>query len=130
MGAFLGIFLHELGHTVIAELDLPAVGPEEDVADEFAAMVFVYNMRADPRFRDVALWTPKLRLARANQQERQRQQRKGSSSEEEAEREYQRSLLFDEHSPDLVRYSKILCILAGAEPEYYEKAGERDRSGG
>ena len=37
---------HEAGHALIGEFDLPAVGREEDVADQFAAIVIV----AHPNF--------------------------------------------------------------------------------
>ena len=33
------IFLHELGHAVIGELELPTTGKEEDAADEFALII-------------------------------------------------------------------------------------------
>ena len=35
-GAMQFVFFHESGHMLISELNLPAIGPEEDVADEFA----------------------------------------------------------------------------------------------
>ena len=33
------IFFHEMGHALVGELDLPVVGREEDVADEFSTML-------------------------------------------------------------------------------------------
>ena len=38
-GAMDFILMHELGHALIGELDLPQVGREEDAADEFATVV-------------------------------------------------------------------------------------------
>lgn len=34
-------FFHELGHALITELELPVVGPEEDVADELAIFTLI-----------------------------------------------------------------------------------------
>ena len=96
----IGVFLHELGHGVINELQLPAIGPEEDAADEFAAMVFVFNMRADPKFREMAIWMPRLWRGIA---ESDAQRGAGHNN-------------FDEHAPDMIRYGKILCVMAGADP--------------
>lgn len=41
VGATLFVFLHELGHALIQELDLPTTGREEDAADEFATLLLI-----------------------------------------------------------------------------------------
>ena len=40
-GAILFTLMHELGHALIGEMDLPVVGREEDAADEFATMILL-----------------------------------------------------------------------------------------
>ena len=110
LGAALGILLHELGHNVIKEFELPAVGPEEDDADEFASIVFVYNVRRDPRFADLALWVPRFwrEVALAGEK-----------------RGFTGIYFTDEHSPTMLRYGRILCILVGGEPKAFEEELKR-----
>ena len=38
VGTTLAVVFHELGHALIHELDIPAVGQEEDVVDNFAVL--------------------------------------------------------------------------------------------
>lgn len=109
LGVMVYIFLHELGHGLIGELQLPAVGPEEDAADEFAAVVLVYNFRQDPRFKELALWAARIWRVFG-----QNQEKAGSVHP-----------WTDEHAPNMIRYGKILCILAGAEPEAFKEEVER-----
>lgn len=40
-GATMFVFLHELGHALVHELQLPITGKEEDVADEFATLLLL-----------------------------------------------------------------------------------------
>jgi len=47
-GAMLFVFFHETGHMLISELKLPATGPEEDTADEFAAFFLTDLLKAAP----------------------------------------------------------------------------------
>ncbi len=42
------VFFHEAGHMLISELELPITGREEDVADQFAANVFLNWFGSDP----------------------------------------------------------------------------------
>lgn len=101
-GMIIGLLLHELGHAMIGELQLPAVGPEEDVADEFATMMYVLSYKVDPSIKDIALGSAEIwRLYDENRE------RKG----------WQVTPWFDEHAADLVRYGKILCMLYGADPQ-------------
>ncbi|MEL6889808.1 MAG: DUF4344 domain-containing metallopeptidase, partial [Pseudomonadota bacterium] len=39
--ALLHIVAHEAGHAVLCEFDLPILGPEEDIAEDFAT-AFIY----------------------------------------------------------------------------------------
>jgi hypothetical protein len=112
-GMIVGLFLHELGHAMIGELGLPAVGPEEDVADEFASMIYVRNYQLDPvAMKDVVLGSAEI--WRLYEQQREK-------------RGWDATPWFDEHAPDMVRYGKILCLLYGADPEAF--AAEMDAAG-
>lgn len=104
VGAMMAVFLHETGHMLISELKLPAVGPQEDVADEFATYAMAEaviqapendkNMMADIAYSGALFW----KLA-AQQQE------KGGGG-----------AWYDEHSPSERRYANILCLMTGADP--------------
>jgi hypothetical protein len=104
VGVIFGVLTHELGHAIIGELQLPAVGPEEDAADEFSAMVYVHNIRRNSRFRD-------LSLASARLWHEFGLERKDNPLAQG---------WFDEHAPDAVRYGKMLCILAGGVPDGFD----------
>jgi hypothetical protein len=112
-GMIVGLYLHELGHAMISELGLPAVGPEEDVADEFASIVYMTNYQLDPdSMKDVVLGSAEIwRLYE------QHRERKG----------WEVTPWFDEHAADMVRFGKILCLLYGADPETF--APEMDAAG-
>jgi hypothetical protein len=105
VGVTMAIFLHELGHAVIHQLELPAVGPEEDVADEFASMVFVFNAQNDPKFIEMAKWMPRMEKYLAQR----------------PERKIDKHTWFDEHAPAISRYWNTLCVLYGGIPEGFEE---------
>lgn len=102
-GAMISIFFHESGHMMISELKLPAIGPEEDAADEFAAFFLTDALKAAPEnqkgifamivYSGALFW--KLSAARSD---------------------VTRFPFYDEHSPDARRYYNILCIATGADP--------------
>lgn len=49
LGVMRVIFFHELGHALIDEFDLPTVGPEESVVDEFATYMLILTEAGDRR---------------------------------------------------------------------------------
>jgi hypothetical protein len=109
VGVLFGVLTHEMGHMVIAELTLPAVGPEEDAADEFAAMVYVYNIHHNQqRFRDLSLSAARL------------WREMGLKTADSMAKVLQTGW-FDEHSIDAVRYGRMLCILYGGAPQAFEE---------
>jgi hypothetical protein len=109
LGATMGIVAHEIGHFVIGELKIPATGPEEDVADEFAAMVFVDNMRDMPeQAGSMALSMAKVWWYSAEDH--------GDAQQPE---------WFDEHAPDRARFGRIMCMLYGASPRNFEPVMEQ-----
>ena len=103
------VFFHELGHMVIHQLKLPAIGPEEDVADEFAAYTLTDVLRAAPDdqkdFYSEIVYSGALfwRISGAIQQTQDRRPDGGIT-------------WYDEHAPDLRRYYNVLCIAVGADP--------------
>lgn len=114
-GALFGIMAHEFGHFMIGELKIPATGPEEDVADEFAAMVFIDNLSDAPELtRAMALGNAKLWWFMA--------QDHGDNS----------TPFYDEHAPDRARFAKFSCMLYGAAPQVFnglmDAAGIPDRT--
>lgn len=94
MSSLLFTFLHELGHGLIAMYKIPAVGREEDAADQLAALVLISTgsdgveiaMRGAEFFRLLALSGAKTPF-------------------------------FDEHSLDAQRYYNVMCLVYGSSPE-------------
>lgn len=95
-GAIMFTLVHELGHALIGEMDVPVVGREEDAADEFATMLM---LDCGPMGQDVlssaADWF-------------------GMMSR------HQKDLAFwDEHSLDQQRLFNILLLMYGHSPDKY-----------
>ncbi len=104
VSAMVGIFAHEFGHFMVGELNLPVTGPDEDVADEFAAMSFIDTIRPDPmHLTPMALAAARLWLYLA----------------EDEEARHDPSPWYDEHSPDLRRFGLFVCDLYGAYPQSF-----------
>lgn len=106
--AMVFVFFHELGHALIDLLDLPTVGKEEDVVDEFATWVFLKGAReSDPQDADQGIQA--LLLAA----ESWRLLWKST----EAQLARGRNLpWWDEHSLDIQRYYNIVCLIYGSDP--------------
>ena len=96
IGATLFGFYHELGHALIHQLDLPAMGREEDSADQIATLLL---MQAGDDGVGMALsgayW---FHL----------QQKSGNETP-----------FWDEHAFDGQRYYNILCMIYGSNPTKY-----------
>ncbi len=96
IGATLFGFYHELGHALIHQLDLPAMGREEDTADQIATLML---MEAGDDGVGMALsgayW---FHL----------QQKSGNETP-----------FWDEHAFDGQRYYNILCMIYGSNPQKY-----------
>lgn len=101
IGATLFFFLHEVGHALVDQLELPITGKEEDAVDEIATLIMLSGddegggndgaklvAAAAYQFRDMA-----------------------------ATRQSMTDLVFwDEHSLDAQRMYGILCMIYGANP--------------
>ena len=111
LGTTLGIFFHELGHALIGETNLPATGPEEDVADEFSAMVLGAVAKGDgsnpalaQAFSDAAEYASLFWFYAGVQ-----------SMESDLAESWQ-----DEHAPGLKRFRNSFCLLYASNPPEYE----------
>lgn len=94
-GAMFFIFLHELGHALIHELQLPSTGKEEDAVDQFATLMLLENGQAgaEAAFSGALFF---LALGEA---------KKG-----------QELPWWDEHSLEQQRFYNVACWLFGASP--------------
>ena len=96
--------LHELGHAVISEFELPVLGQEEDAVDAFATSEIIQMMPEDAEaiLTDVALsWL--IMDARTDR----------------ADLDF-----FDEHDLDAQRGYRTICHLYGADPEAHIDAAD------
>ncbi|NIZ09497.1 DUF4344 domain-containing metallopeptidase [Pseudooceanicola sp. HF7] len=98
--ALVHVVAHEIGHAFLREFDLPMIGPEEAIVDDFAT-VYVHLMFPERVEQIVA--------ARADQ---------NLADGEEAGR-------FSEYLDDDQRAGRSVCLLYGLEPERYESLVER-----
>jgi hypothetical protein len=90
------VLLHELGHALIREFDLPVLGNEEDMADTFATVVVTQAMRDDA----VAILKDRAR----------------SWLYEGAQVRPEDYDLEGEHELDTRRAFRTICLLYGADP--------------
>ncbi|MFJ1302722.1 DUF4344 domain-containing metallopeptidase [Pseudomonadota bacterium AL_CKDN230030165-1A_HGKHYDSX7] len=111
LGLMRSIFMHEFGHALIGELELPATGAEEDAVDIYSALRIVEPSMYPSGDRDLdeiargsatyaALqWYYSGKIGEA----------KGSTSPWQ-----------DEHTGDLKRFRNMFCIMYGGNPEAFE----------
>jgi len=115
-GMFFDVFLHELGHAVFDQLQIPVLGREEDAADQFSAYV-ILQLPKDVATRligGIALgYALELKLR---------------SAEDLATRDSGLKLktFADEHGVAAQRLFNVLCIAYGAHPEAFATVVERD----
>lgn len=95
-------FYHESGHMLIHELNLPVVGKEEDVADQFAAFFLLINDDKDKSM------SGEIVMAAANLFKLQ------STVPDESD-------IIDEHSLHKQRFYNLVCMLYGAAPKKYSR---------
>jgi uncharacterized membrane protein YgcG len=106
MGGVMGVFFHELGHGLIEMLKLPITGREEDVVDEFSAMLLLYA-----REEGVDL-IPEVIYGFADFF-RLMAQYGGKTP------------WYDEHTPSMIRFGNIICLLYGSSPKEFQGLVER-----
>lgn len=97
-GAFFFVMFHELGHCLIHELKLPAVGKEEDAVDEFATLLLLQaGQQGELAILGAAMWFAT--------------HRQGNDT----------TPFWDEHSLDLQRFYGIFTLLYATNPARYEQ---------
>lgn len=120
IGAYLGvtngIFMHEFGHALIGELQVPSTGPEEDAVDIFSALRVVEptmypsgDEAIDLIGREVALYSV-LPWYYGGM----------SSASSGQELPWQ-----DEHTGDLRRFRNTFCVIYGGNPGLYGDIAEQ-----
>jgi hypothetical protein len=98
MSAVMFTFLHELGHGLIAMYRLPAVGREEDAADQLAALILILSKSGDDGVGVAALGAQFFRVLALSGE---------------------KTPFFDEHSLDAQRYYNVMCLVYGSSPERF-----------
>lgn len=110
LGLSNGIFMHEFGHALIGELQVPSTGPEEDAVDIFSALRVVEptmypsgDAEIDAIGREVAIYSalPWYYGGLLSEQSGQ-------------EMPWQ-----DEHTADLKRFRNTFCVIYGGNPDLY-----------
>jgi hypothetical protein len=97
IGATTFAFFHEIGHGLIHLLDLPAVGREEDSADQLATLILIAD------------GDDGVGLALSGAHWFQLQEQAGTNQ----------TPFSDEHAFDMQRFFNILCMIYGSDPQKY-----------
>jgi Putative metallopeptidase len=106
MGAAFFFFLHEVGHALVDQLDLPITGKEEDAVDEIATLILLEGDKASDDGDADGLGARMVAAAALQFREMA------------ASRQAMTDLVFwDEHSLDAQRMYGILCLIYGSNPE-------------
>lgn len=98
--AFLHVLAHEMGHAFLREFNIPILGPEEDIADDFAT-IYIYLTLPD---RAEAIISARARQHMAD----------GDQPE-----------MYSEYSSDDQRAGRSICLLYGQDPERFEQMARR-----
>lgn len=99
-GALLFVLFHELGHCLIGELGLPAVGREEDAVDEFATLLLLQmGEEGQMAILSAAAWFAE----------------EGATSDAHLP-------FWDEHALSMQRFFGVFTLLYATDPERYREA--------
>jgi len=108
-GNMLFVLLHEMGHAVVAELQIPVLGKDEDAADAFAA-------------------TRLIRLQNGFSEQVVAEAAKGwFMSDRRNKKEGDAVPYYDEHGLDLQRAYQFVCYLVGADPEKFKALADETK---
>ena len=106
--------VHEMGHALIAELDVPLLGKEEDAADRIATIALLHGS-AD---HDIPNRIDEIEFIVAAAQ--------AWRVEWELERLDQVTAPYwDSHALDIQRFYNIVCLLYGSDPDKYAGLAEQ-----
>lgn len=102
--------LHEMGHVIIRDFDVPLLGMEEDSADTVAALIMLSGGHAGASAEDAHRMTRALALAALGNALIW----KGGHEQKDQE-----ILFWDQHDLSVRRASRIACLIYGSNPELY-----------
>lgn len=110
-GNVLFALLHEAGHAIIDEFDVPLLGLEENSADTFAivSLMLLDRDRQDARY-SAAIGVTALVQSFV--------------WESGVEREYASTLLWAQHGLSAQRFARMVCLLYGSDPERFAWVAE------
>ena len=108
IGPVLDVFLHETGHAVFSMLQMPVLGREEDVADQFSAYIMLRLSKDETR---------RMILGSAYHRAMQMPGPEATPS---------RDTFSDEHSTPAQRAYNVLCIAYGADKKLFADIVEKD----
>ncbi|WP_255809083.1 DUF4344 domain-containing metallopeptidase [Achromobacter animicus] len=113
IGIMRSIFLHEFGHALIGELELPSTGAEEDAVDMYSALRIVEPTIYPSDNEDVNFMAREAATYAALQwyYSGMLAEKRGASAN---------SAWQDEHTGDLKRFRNMLCIMYGGNPAVFE----------
>ena len=111
LGLTNGIFMHEFGHALIGELQLPSTGPEEDAVDIFAALRVVEPTMYPSGEKAVDQIGAGVATYAALQ---------WYYSGKMAEQQGAETPWMDEHTADLKRFRNVFCVLYGGNPALFQ----------
>jgi hypothetical protein len=106
------VFLHEAGHAVLEDLDIPFFGREEDAADYFASYLLLQFSKPDAR---------RLILGTSFLGDAESMERRISAGDREM-RATRMQMVADPHSLPGQRYFNRLCMAYGADPVLFADA--------
>lgn len=105
LGALVSTFLHEAGHALIHQLELPTVGREEDVADQLSTIILIAS---GDEGNAMALDGADAFIA-------------------ESEGDGDDTPFWDEHALNEQRFYNTMCLIYGSDPEGWDDViGEDD----
>ncbi len=103
--AMVGFLFHELGHAFMDIFDLPKIGPQEDVADQFAAYLMLNVTASDFGYDSMAAFSLYMHDDQKNFQD--------------ASGRINLLAVVDEHTMGARRAFNMLCFFYGAMPKKY-----------
>jgi hypothetical protein len=107
VGNTLVLLLHEIGHVLIAQFQLPVLGREEDAADTYAALTM---LRIGTSFTVQSL----ADAAKGWFFDARRDQEIGD-----------KPLYYDEHNVSAQRAYQIVCLMVGSDPEKFKSLADQ-----
>jgi Putative metallopeptidase len=109
MGATLFFFLHELGHALVSQLDLPITGREEDAVDDLASIIMLAADEDDGDDSTEEGYGALMLSSAAIQFG-------DMAAQPEA---FENIIFWGEHSLDAQRMYHLLCMIYGSNPAAY-----------